>query len=122
MAWLVKTRKENDKEYVYARHPHPERLSDAQKKSGTIVQEMPEREKRLGKTSRFVYDPDKEEVYVEYKDRPLTPEEMEVEEAKEKFREEGREEIKQKVYAASKEKKSIDDLTAELDEKETVSK
>ena len=59
------------------------------------------KQNKVGKNCIRYYNPQTGEWWLEYEDRPLSPEEMEVEEVKEQFREEGREEIRKFVQEAA---------------------
>ena len=91
----------DDKHRVTMHHPDPDKLTDKQKKNGFLVDSVPGKEQKIGKSATRYYNPNTGEIWVEYADRPLSPEEMEVEEAKEMFREEGRGEIRKLVQEAA---------------------
>ena len=91
----------DDKHKIAMHHPDPSKLTDKQKKGGYLVDSLPVKEQKLGKSAVRYYNPNTKEVYVEYNDRPLSQEEMETEEAKEIFKEEGRKEIRKLVQEAA---------------------
>ena len=91
----------DDKHRITMHHSNPDKLTDKQKNGGYLVESLPQKEQKLGKSAVRYYNPNTGEIWVEYADRPLTPEEMEVEEAKEMFREEGRGEIRKLVQEAA---------------------
>ena len=72
----------DDKHRIVMHHPDLSKLTDKQKNGGYLVDSLPVKEQKLGKSAVRYYNPNTKEVYVEYNDRPLTPEEMETEEAK----------------------------------------
>ena len=61
-------------------HYKPERLTAEQKQAAIILpideKDMPERENRPGKFAALYINPQTEELWVEYEDRPLTQEEL----------------------------------------------
>ena len=72
----------DDKHRITMHHSDPSKLTSEQKKGGYLVDSLPMKEQKLGKSAVRYYNPNTQEIWVEYHDRPLSPEEMETEEAK----------------------------------------
>ena len=67
----------DDQNRITLIHNAPEKLSDDVKEQGLEVNanDIPDREQREGKRAVRYIDPDTGDMWVEYEDRPLTPEE-----------------------------------------------
>ena len=72
----------DDKHRITMHHTNPDKLTDKQKNGGYLVESLPQKEQKLGKSAVRYYNPQTNEIWVEYNDRPLSQEEMETEEAK----------------------------------------
>ena len=110
MARIAIIRKIDDNKALVLAH----RPDNGNSKSGeVIIDDLPNRPKEVGKSAVLYCNPETGETWFEQEDRPLTPEEMEVEEAKEMFRNEGREEVK----AIVKEAAGMDELRGQARER-----
>jgi len=87
--FIIRTQKINDEKHrIISYHPQPEKLTDEQKEGTYEVEEMPEKEQRVGESGIRYFNPKTKEVWVEYKERPLSPEEVESEEGQAKIEDE----------------------------------
>lgn len=70
MPIAIRTRKVDDgKHKVVAYHDNPENLSEEELEDVTIVDSLPEKEDKKGKSSQIYYNPEKDKLWVEYEEK-----------------------------------------------------
>lgn len=81
MSVAIRTRKvEDGKHRITAYHQNPEKMSEEELEEVTVIDSLPEKEKKEGKSALMFYDPESGDTWVEYEDKPEESEGSEVEE------------------------------------------